>query len=35
LNQPIPVDTNTFDGMARDLKKLNIKKHPLGFGVGD
>lgn len=33
--KPIPVDIPTFDWMAWELKKLNVKKHPLGFGVGD
>lgn len=32
---PIPMDYTTFDALKNEFKKLNVKKHPLGFGVGD
>lgn len=32
---PIPADINTFDLYAQQKKKMDVKKNPLGFGVGD
>lgn len=35
LTQPIPQDFVTFDYLAEQKKKMNVKKNPMGFGVGD